>query len=82
MGLTLEDGSKVTLKPTYGGHIAEDNRNEAHQWLRDNAYDDIIKNTVSCQFGRGEDQEAATFYEELNRKGMVASQKPKFMHKR
>jgi len=74
-GLTLSDGSKVNLKPTYGGHIAVANREEAHQWLRDHKYDDIIKNTVSCQFGRGEDQEAAMFYEELNRQGMVASQK-------
>jgi hypothetical protein len=74
-GLTLADGSKVSLKPTYGGHIAVDNREEAHQWLRDHKYDDIIKNTVSCQFGRGEDHEAAMFYEELNRQGMVASQK-------
>jgi len=74
-GLTLSDGSKVNLKPTYGGHITVANREEAHQWLRDHKYDDIIKNTVSCQFGRGEDQEAAMFYEELNRQGMVASQK-------
>tara|TARA_R110001592_G_scaffold66126_2_gene202860 strand:- start:4468 stop:5043 length:576 start_codon:yes stop_codon:yes gene_type:complete len=74
-GLTLQDGSKVTLRLTYGGHIAEDNRKEAHQWLRDNEYDDIIKNTVSCQFGRGEDQEAATFYEDLTRQGLVANQK-------
>lgn len=74
-GLTLSDGSKVNLKPTYGGHISVANREEAHQWLRDHKYDDIIKNTVSCQFGRGEDQEAAMFYEELNRQGMVASQK-------
>jgi len=74
-GLTLEDGSKVTLRPTYGGHISEDNREEAHSWLRDNNHDDIIKNTVSCQFGRGEDGDAAKFYEELTRQGLVASQK-------
>ena len=34
-GLTLSDGSKVNLKPTYGGHITVANREEAHQWLRD-----------------------------------------------
>ena len=74
-GLTLKDGSKVTLRPTYGGHISEHNREEAYSWLRDNNYGDIIKNTVSCQFGRGEDEDAAKFYEELTRQGMLVSQK-------
>jgi len=74
-GLTLQDGSKVTLKATYGGHISEANKQEAHQWLRDNNYGDLIKNTVSCQFGRGEDQEAAQFYEALRGQGLVVNQK-------
>ena len=57
----LIDGSSVTLKPTYGAHISEANKEEAFQWLRDNKCDDIIKNTVSVQFGRKEDEKALAF---------------------
>jgi hypothetical protein len=73
--LSLADGSKVTVKPVYGGHISEANKEPAHQWLRDNGFGDIIKNTVSCQFGKGEDEQAAQFYEELTRQGLVVNQK-------
>ena len=37
------------------------NRPAAYEWLRENGYDDIIKNTVSCDFGRGEDDIASAF---------------------
>ena len=51
----LDDGSTVQVKQTYGASILVNNRPQAYNWLRDNGYDDIIKNTVLCQFGRGED---------------------------
>lgn len=53
---TMADGSKITVKPFYSASIKEENRAQAYEWLRDNGYDDIIKNTVSVRFGRGEDQ--------------------------
>jgi len=74
-GLSLADGSKVTVKPVYGGHISEANKEEAHQWLRDNGFGDIIKNTVSCQFGRGEDHKAHMFRRYLEEQGMEPGQK-------
>ena len=42
----------VTIKQTYGASITNgnngtvDNRPQAYAWLRDNGYDDIIKNTI------------------------------------
>lgn len=59
--IKLTDGSTITLKPTYGATITAANKEDAHTWLRDNNYDDIIKNTVSCTFGRGEDEKARQF---------------------
>lgn len=56
---TLDDGSKVDVKPLYGASIPVPRKEEAYKWLRDNGYDDIIKNVVSCSFGRGEDRDAA-----------------------
>ncbi len=50
----MEDGSSVNIKPFYSASISEARRAEAFQWLRDHGFDDIIKNTVSVRFGRGE----------------------------
>ena len=71
----LDDGSKIELKPTYGAHIKVDNRDAAFGWLRSNGFDDIIKNTVSCIFGRGEDKKAETFIKVAHDAGGPASQK-------
>lgn len=65
MEFTLLDGSKVTIKPQYGASIKVDNRPAAYEWLRKHGHDDIIKNTISCQFGRGEDEMATQFKEAM-----------------
>ena len=59
----LDDGSKIEVRPTYGAHIKIDNREQAFEWLRVNDFGDLIKNTVSCDFGRGEDEMASNFCE-------------------
>jgi hypothetical protein len=52
----MEDGSAIDVKPFYSASISEARRAEAFQWLRDHGFDDIIKNTVSVRFGRGEEE--------------------------
>ena len=74
---TLLDGSKVTIKPQYGASIKVDNRPAAYEWLREHGYDDIIKNTISCQFGRGEDDQASSFKAFAEKEGFVADQTEK-----
>ena len=71
----LDDGSTVEVKPTYGASILVDNRPQAYEWLRENGYDDIIKNNVTCSFGRGEDDKALAFKTFAAEKGYVANQK-------
>lgn len=71
----LDDGSTVEVKQTYGASILVQNRPQAYEWLRDNGYDDIIKNTVSCQFGRGEDDQAGAFAAFAQQQGYVPDQK-------
>jgi len=71
---TLDDGSKVEVKALYGAAIPKPRVEEAHQWLRDNGYGDIIKNVVSCSFGRGEDQEAANFKDSALKLGLHPEQ--------
>ena len=78
MGLSkfaLDDGSEVSVKPTYGASIKVDNREAAFEWLRVHGYDDIIKNSVSCSFGRGEDELAAQFSRMAAEKGYVPENK-------
>jgi len=76
-GFTMDDGSQITVKPFYGASIPEARRPEAYQWLRDNGFDDIIKNTVSVRFGRGEDELCARLLNLLSVQGFPAEQAEK-----
>ena len=71
---SLDDGSTVDVKPTYGASILVANRPLAYDWLRENGYDDIIKNVVSCEFGRGEDGKASDFKAFASKQGFPADQ--------
>lgn len=53
---SMTDGSEIMVKPFYSASIKDENRAQAYEWLREHGFDDIIKNTVSVRFGRGEDQ--------------------------
>jgi len=72
---SLDDGSTVEVKQTYGASILVNNRPAAYEWLREHGYDDIIKNTVFCQFGRGEDDLASSFAAFAQQQGYVPEQK-------
>jgi hypothetical protein len=74
---TMADGSKITVKPFYSASIKEDNRAQAYEWLRDNGYDDIIKNTVSVRFGRGEDGLCDTLLNQLREQNYPVEQAQK-----
>lgn len=67
--ITTNDGSKVSVKLLYRGHITNINKAKAFQWLRDNNHGDLIKNEIKITFGKGEDAEAANTKEFLNTKG-------------
>ena len=53
---TMADGSSIKVEKYYSASISAARRAEAFEWLREKGYDDIIKNTVSVRFGRGEDE--------------------------
>jgi len=77
-GLTeikLTDGSKITVQQFYNASIPKDRMDEAFKWLRDNNHEDLIKNTVSCDFGRGEDKQAKVLRETLNVAGISFTDK-------
>jgi len=73
----MDDGSSIEVKPFYNASISEARRAEAFEWLRENGFDDIIKNTVSVRFGRGEDELCARLLNLLSEKGYPADQAEK-----
>ena len=78
--MSLDDGSQISVKPTYGASILLENKPKAYDWLRDNGYDDIIKNTVACTFGRGEDDKASAFKAFAEKEGYFAEQETGIHH--
>ena len=73
----MSDGSTIDVKPFYSASIKEENRAVAYQWLRDNGYDDIIKNTVSVRFGRNEDKLCETLINSLRQQNYPVEQTEK-----
>ena len=70
----LQDGSQVEIKKTYGASIPVDKREEAYSWLRQNGFGDMVKNTVSVNFGMGEDQKASEFKSRVEEQGLSPQQ--------
>jgi hypothetical protein len=73
----MEDGSSIEVKAFYSASITEARRAEAFQWLRENGYDDIIKNTISVRFGRGEEALCAQAVATLREGGYPVEQAEK-----
>tara|TARA_R110002012_G_scaffold231587_2_gene404267 strand:- start:6374 stop:6967 length:594 start_codon:yes stop_codon:yes gene_type:complete len=63
------DGVSVSRKMIVHASIPQDRKEEAFEWLRDNGLDDIIKNDVTCSFGKGEDNIAGDVVGLLHEKG-------------
>ena len=57
--LKLSDGSTVEVKPFYAAKIPESRIEEAFGYLRHNGFEDLIKNTVTASFGRGQDNQVS-----------------------
>jgi hypothetical protein len=73
----MSDGSLIDIKPFYSASIREENRAKAYEWLRSNGFDDIIKNTVSVRFGRGEDGLCDTLLGQLREQNYPVEQAQK-----
>jgi len=73
----MADGSLIDVKPFYSASIREENRAKAYEWLRNNGFDDIIKNTVSVRFGRGEDGLCDTLLGQLREQNYPVEQAQK-----
>ena len=73
--LKLEDGSSITVKTFYSASIPKDRSNEAFKWLVDNNFGDLIKNQVSTNFVRGQEELAEQLANELAERQMSVNTK-------
>jgi len=71
----LLDGTKLSIQPYYSARITPDNREVCFNWLESNGLGDVIKNTVSANFGRGEDEVAQELMAKLEKDGHTLTQK-------
>lgn len=56
--ITLADGSIIQVTENISASITDENRGAVMTWLRANNLEDLIKNSVTVTFGKGEDKEA------------------------
>jgi len=73
--LKLADGRHLKVSNYYGASIKEEKKQAAFNWLRDNGFGDLIKNQVSCSFGRNEEEKASGLLSHLNEKGYQSAQR-------
>ena len=73
--LKLSDGRKLKVSEYFRASIKAENRQLAYTWLRDNGFGDLVKNQVTCSFGRNEDEKASGLMSELSDKGLEPAQR-------
>jgi hypothetical protein len=77
--LKLSDGSSIEIRKVFSCTIPKDaNKREAcYEWLRQNDLGDIVKNSVSVDFGKGEDNRAKDFFGSAVDQGFEPTQSTK-----
>ena len=73
--LKLSDGRKLKVSEYFRASIKVENRELAYTWLRNNGFGDLVKNQVTCSFGRNEEEKASGLLSHLNEKGYQSTQR-------
>jgi hypothetical protein len=61
----LEDGSVINVGPEYHVGIPKSKREDAHAWLREHGFGDLIKSNVWVEFAKGEEEQAQDLFTKL-----------------
>jgi len=75
--LVLKDGAIVEVKPFYAAKIPESRVDEAFGYLRSNGHEDLIKNTVTASFSRGQDNQVSELISVCDKFGFNYNKKEK-----
>ena len=73
--IKLANGTKISVQQFYSARIGKEQQEIAFDWLKKNGHEDIIKNVVSVQFGRGEDEKADDLLNSLQSRGLSPATK-------
>ena len=73
--IKLADGRKIKVSEYYRAAIKVENRDAAYTWLRNNGFGDLVKNQITCSFGRNEDEKASSLISDLSEKGLEPTQR-------
>ena len=73
--IKLANGTKISIQQFYSARIGKEQEELAFNWLKTNGHEDIIKNVVSVQFGRGEDGKADYLLGNLQSQGFSPATK-------
>ena len=73
--LKLADGRKIKVSEYYRAAIKVENREAAYAWMRNNGFGDLVKNQVTCSFGRNEDEKASSLISDLSERGLEPAQR-------
>ena len=71
------DGATVQVKPFIKASITKANQERAFNWLRENGFEDIIKNQLAINFKKSEDNMATDIFEDLKSKGLNVNREEK-----
>jgi hypothetical protein len=77
---TLESGEFISVERGHAASISKKNEAEAHKWLRDNGFGDLIKNTVTGVFGKEHDKKAEEAVALLDKAGAVKVTRKEGVH--
>ncbi len=77
VSLELADGYKINVKQFVTAKIPVSKTEEAFSYLRDKGWGDLIKNQMTANFTRTQDNEASALYHELLERGFTVSRKEK-----
>ncbi len=67
----LSDGSRMAVRQLFAANIKVADRDNAHRWLRENGFGDLIKNEVTVALKRGQDAQAEEVAGFLLEKGLA-----------
>ena len=73
--LKLSDGRKIKVSEYYTATPLKENRAKVYTWLRNNGFGDLVKNQVTCSFGRNEEEKASRLLSHLHEKGYQSTQR-------
>lgn len=73
--MKLATGEKISIKRGFAAHISKANQDVAYAWLRKNNHAGIIKNSLTVDIKKGDEDEVKNLQQVLIERGLTFSRK-------